>query len=212
MWKILFLMLNSKIGRQYQSWMLPLHTYLPEGWVSSSKSKELSRWEFQVSFFFSIICNWKIRTWTKMPRKYLISHLKTLIDWFERNSNNINWLFFCPHLRSMLKMLDGGGEIMNGFFQIFAGGGSPWKWSSFEEFEVINSQFLIHHKKSSSTEFKICDPFFTSYFDSKFHGIRVFPEFIDIISKALGRWGIYLSRNRASHWVILCIWGKGLQK
>ncbi len=85
------------------------------------------------------------------------------------------------------------------FAQVFAGGGSPTPDSTYERFNIPNSELTVYRKKAFHGEFNSFIPLSTLCFDSKFHGIRVLPQFVDIISKALGKRGIFPSRSCSSH-------------
>ncbi len=86
-----------------------------------------------------------------------------------------------------------------GFCKVFAGGGSPTADSTFDKFYLPNSQLLIFHKKSTPKQFKTFIPLSTSCSDAKFRGIRVIPWFVETISKALGKRGIFPSWPCSMH-------------
>ncbi len=86
-----------------------------------------------------------------------------------------------------------------GFCQIFAGSGSPVTDESFLKFNIPNSDLSIKHKVASVEEFNTFIPLSTSCFDTQFHDIRVLPKFVDIVTKGLGKKGIFPSRNCSCH-------------
>ena len=52
---------------------------------------------------------------------------------------------------------------------------------TYDKFDLPNSELMIFHKKSTPNEFSTCIPISTTCFDTKFHGIRIIPQFVEII-------------------------------
>ncbi len=99
-----------------------------------------------------------------------------------------------------------------GFCQIYAGGGSLVTDESFSKFNIPNLDLVIKHKVATIEEFKNFIPLSASCFDTQFHDLREVPNFFDIVTKGLGKRGLFPSRNCSCHCGHLSYLGKWPQK